>query len=77
MSSKLLAINIIFAVADTLIAALCICGFGWGAYHFGKWWMLCLSIIPLAMFNGHSIIVDADIEAARKGGDGDAGRSNS
>ena len=69
MSSKLLAINIIFAVADTLIAALCICGFGWGAYHFGKWWMLCFSIIPLVLFNSHSAIVEADIEAAKEGSD--------
>ena len=77
MSNKLLALNITYAVVDTIIAALAICGFIFGAWHFGRWWIILFTIIPLALFNGHSIIVDADIDAARKGGDGDAGRSNS
>lgn len=77
MSSKLLAINVVFAIVDTIIAALAICAFGWGALFFGKWWLLLFTFVPLALFNGHSIIVDADIDAARKGGDNDSRRSNS
>jgi hypothetical protein len=69
MSNRLLAINITFAVVDTIIAALAICAFGWGAWHFGRWWLLLFTIVPLMLFQGHSIIVDADIEAARKGSD--------
>jgi hypothetical protein len=69
MSNRLLAINIVFAVVDTIIAALAICAFGWGSWFFGKWWMLCFSIIPLVLFNSHSAIVEADIEAAQKGSD--------
>lgn len=72
MTSKLLALNIIYAIVDTIIAALAICAFGWGAWYFAKWWMLCFCIIPLALFNTHSAIVDADIEAARKGSDNDS-----
>ncbi len=64
MSNKLLALNITYAIVDTIIAALGICTFGWGAWFFGKWWILCLCIIPLALFNAHSAIVDADIAAA-------------
>lgn len=69
MSSKLLAINIVFAIVDTIIAALAICGFGWGSWFFGRWWILLFTIIPLALFNGHPIIVNADIDAAREGSD--------
>ena len=76
MSNKLLALNITYAIVDTLIAALSILGFSWGAWFFGKWWMMLFNIIPLALFNAHSAIVDSDVEAAQKGGDNDAGRSN-
>lgn len=72
MSNRLLAINIVLAIVDTIIAALAICAFGWGSWFFGKWWMLCFCIIPLALFNSHSIIINADIEAAKKGGEADA-----
>jgi len=77
MTSKLLALNITYAIVDTIIAALAICAFGWGAWFFGRWWMLLFTIIPLALFNTHSAIVDADIEATQKGGEDDAGRSDS
>lgn len=69
MTSKLLALNITYAIVDTIIAALAICAFGWGSWFFGKWWMLCFCIIPLVLFNSHSVIVDADIEAAKEGSD--------
>ena len=72
MTSKLLALNIIYAVVDTIIAALAICAFGWGAWHFEKWWILAFSIIPLLCFNTHSAIVEADIEAASGGSDNDS-----
>jgi len=77
MTSKLLALNITYAIVDTIIAALAICAFGWGAWFFGRWWMLLFTIIPLVLFNTHSAIVDADIEATQKGGEDDAGRSDS
>ena len=66
MSNRLLAINITITVADTIIAALAICAFGWGAWFFGKWWILLFTFIPLALFNGHSIVVNKDIEDAQK-----------
>lgn len=72
MSNKLLALNITYAVVDAIIAALAICGFIFGAWHFGRWWIILFTIIPLALFNSHSAIVDADIEAAQKGGEADA-----
>ena len=69
MTSKLLALNITYAIVDTIIAALAICAFGWGAWFFGRWWIMLFTILPLMLFNTHSAIVDADIEAAQKGSD--------
>jgi hypothetical protein len=77
MTSKLLVLNITYAIVDTIIAALAICAFGWSAWFFGRWWIILFTIIPLVLFNTHSAIVDADIEATQKGGEDDAGRSDS
>lgn len=69
MTGKLLALNITYAVVDTIIAALAICAFGWGAWFFGRWWIMLFTILPLMLFNTHSAIVEADIEAAKEGGE--------
>ena len=66
MSKSLVAINIIWAVIDTLICALAIVAFVWGAFYFGKWWVLLFNIIPLALFNQHSLIVNAGLERAEE-----------
>lgn len=65
MSKSLTAINIIFAVTDTLISALAIVCFGWGAWFFNRWWLLVFAIIPLALFHQHSLVIDADLDAAK------------
>ena len=65
MNNKLLALNIICVVTDTIIAALAISAFGWSAWNFGKWWLTLFSLIPLALFNQHSVIIDADIQQAK------------
>lgn len=72
MSNKLFALNVIYTIADLIVAVLCVCGFCWGAWNFEKWWMLCFCIIPLLTFSTHSAIVDADIEAAQKGDENDS-----
>lgn len=69
MTNKLLALNITYAIVDTIIAALAICAFGWGSWHFERWWMLLFTIIPLGLFNSHSVIVESGIDAAEKGSD--------
>ena len=69
MTRKLLALNITYAIVDTIIAALAICAFGWGAWFFGRWWIMLFTILPLMLFNTHSAIIDEDIEAAQKGSD--------
>ena len=47
-----------FAIADTLIAALSIITFGWGAWFFGRWWILLFTVIPLVSFMSHTVIAD-------------------
>lgn len=66
MSKPLAAINIIWAIGDVIVCSLAILAFGWGAWFFGKWWLLLFAIIPLALFNQHSLIVNADLERGEK-----------
>lgn len=66
MSKPLAAINIIWAIGDVIVCSLAILAFAWGAWFFGKWWMLLFAIIPLVLFNQHSLIVNADLERGEK-----------
>ena len=72
MTSKLLALNIIFAVFDVLLGTSGIALFGWAAWHFSKWWLTLFALFPLALYNSHSMIIGADIEAAQEGGESDS-----
>ena len=38
--------------------------------HFSHWWITLFSFVPLVLFENHTLIIDADIEAAQ-GGDED------
>lgn len=66
MNKHLLILNIFLSIGDVLICALAILAFGWGSWFFGKWWLLLFAIIPLALFNQHSLIVNADLEKGEK-----------
>ena len=67
MSKELKTINILYAVCDTLIAVLAIAAFGLAAYFFNKWWIVLFTIIPLGMYSQHTLIIDADLDAAKEG----------
>lgn len=67
MSKNLETINILFAVLDAIICNFCALAFVWGANRFDKWWLCLFVIVPLALFQRHTLIIDADIEAAEKG----------
>ena len=62
MDKKIFALDVLITIADTLIAALAIVAFAWGSRYFGKWWMLLFTIIPLALFNSHTLILDVPQE---------------
>ena len=66
MSRSLLAINILWAIADTAVCVLAVLAFAWGAYHFERWWLLLFTIVPLIMFSNHTLIVDADLQRAEE-----------
>lgn len=71
MDKRLGTLNIIFAVTDTLMCLAAIGVFGFMAWHFGKWWISLLNILPLVLFNTHSVIINADLGAAEEGGEKD------
>ena len=72
MDNKLFAINIIYAVADTFISALAIIAFSCASFYFSRWWILLLNIIPIVLFNSHSLIINQDLAAAQEGEDTDS-----
>jgi len=69
MNNKLLALNIVIAVVDTIIAALAILALAFAAVHFDKWGISLLCIVPLLFFYSHSLIIEADIDSAEESGD--------
>lgn len=62
MDKKIFALDVLITIADTLIAALAIVAFAWGGRYFDKWWMLLFNIIPLALFNSHTLILNVPQE---------------
>ena len=64
MTKRLLIINVVYAVVDTLLFAIGICGFTLCAIHFGKWWLVLFNLLPLSLFSRHSLIIDNDLELA-------------
>lgn len=64
MDNNISKLNIVLAVADTVVASLAIAAFGAAAYVFCKWWILLFSLLPITLFYSHSIIIDADIQEA-------------
>lgn len=65
MSKNLTIINVLWTVADTLICIVGISVFLWATWYFNKWWLLPLAIIPLALFNQHSLVIDSEVETAK------------
>lgn len=64
MDNNISKLNIVLAVADTVVASLAIAAFGAAAYVFCKWWILLFALLPITLFYSHSIIIDADIQEA-------------
>ena len=60
-------INIIKAIADTIISAVGIMGFIYGANVFQRWWILLFAILPLAFYYSSGIVVIGD--PAEEGGE--------
>ena len=65
MSKQFFVLNIMFIIADTIISALGILAFGWGAWFFSKWWVLLFIFIPLGLYSNHGVICDSDIQRSQ------------
>ena len=58
MDERLYRLNTTYAVVDTLMCLAAILCFGFAAWYFGKWWMNLFNLIPLALFNRRTIVLD-------------------
>ena len=68
MSDKIFKLNSLLAIVDTIIAAIAILAFVWASMNFEKWWLMLFTLVPLALFNSHSILVDSAIKEAQEEG---------
>ena len=78
MDRKLLTLNIFYAIADVIIGLAGIVVFGAGAWFFGKWWLLIFTLLPLILYNNHTLVINEDIQLqdeAQKGGEPNAKES--
>ena len=66
MNDKLFKLNIAYAIVDTLIGLASIGVFGYLALFFSRWWIGLFSIIPLLVYNSHTLVIDADIQQAKR-----------
>lgn len=61
MSKRLAIINITLVITDLILSALTVAAFAWAAWHFSKWWLVLFTLIPMALYSQHSIIIDSDL----------------
>ena len=78
MDRKLLTLNIFYAIADVIVGLAGIAVFGAGAWFFEKWWLLIFTLLPLILYNNHTLVINEDIQLqdeAQKGGEPNAKES--
>ena len=78
MDRKLLTLNIFYAIADVIIGLAGIAVFGAGAWFLEKWWLLIFTLLPLILYNNHTLVINEDIQLqdeAQKGGEPNAKES--
>lgn len=70
MDKKIFVLNIVKVVADVIVSTAAIIAFEWGAWYFGKWWILLFTILPMLMYYSSGIIVMG--EPVEEGGENDS-----
>lgn len=68
LDKRMFVLNTVITIVDTLVASLAIVAFAWGSWNFGKWWILLFNLIPLVLFNSHTLVLNT----TEKEGDEDA-----
>jgi hypothetical protein len=56
MDERLFRLNTTYAIVDTLICLAAIAAFGFGAWHFGKWWINLFNLLPLILYSNHTVV---------------------
>ena len=62
MSKRVLTLNIIYAVFDALVGVCGIGVFGLAGGYFERWWITLFAVIPLALYNNRTMILDSILE---------------
>lgn len=65
MDKKLFVLNLVYAFADLLFAALTVLVITWAAVHFDKLWIMLFLLFPVVLYNSHSVVIDSDIRQAK------------
>lgn len=60
MDERSYKLNTTYAVVDTLMCLAAILCFGFAAWYFGKWWINLFNLLPLCLFNRHTVILDVE-----------------
>ena len=78
MSKRLAIINITLVITDLILSGMTVAAFAWAAWFFSKWWLVLFTLVPMALYSQHSIIIDSDLrqnaidQLEGKGGEGDS-----
>lgn len=65
MDKKLFWMNILIAVFDVVVCVAMVAMFGLAAFHFNRWWITLFALLPLLLYENHTLIVDADLQQAK------------
>ena len=57
MDERLFRLNTTYAIVDTLIRLAAIAAFGFGAWHFEKWWINLFNLLPLVLHSNHTVVL--------------------
>ena len=72
MNRRVFILNVIYAVTDTIICALAIGAFAFSAYRTDRWWINLFSLIPMALYFQHVVILEVEEEDEQQEGDDQA-----
>ena len=60
---KIYRINVLFVICDFIIAGLSLVMVSWAAFFFNRWWIILFSVVPLALYMNHGLLIAEDLNA--------------
>lgn len=67
MNERVYKLNMLYAIVDGIVCILSVVCFGVAAYFANHWWINLFGFVPLFLFSSHTLIIDADLDAAKDG----------